>query len=67
MEEKKRTKQIFSGWQCPICGCVFSPSVSICFFCPMIHERKKEIDNGKGEYCWGRSLFEVNRDCDPFV
>ena len=24
----------YQGWQCPICKHVFSPSVSVCLYCP---------------------------------
>ena len=36
------------GWQCPVCGRVYSPTTPMCFYC-----RNKEIANQQtSKYLW---------------
>lgn len=62
---ERDAKQFFTGWICPTCNHVFSPSISICFFCPVdATNNPNEIKNGNSEYCGSGPVPQINRPRD---
>lgn len=65
LNQKKKDRRWFMGWQCPVCDHTFSPSISTCFFCPVDPtSQPKERENGKSKHRRSRSVFEIDRSSD---